>query len=346
MKAKAIPLLLLACAGCQGEIDTSSGDPVVEATPAPDDCSTCTDPDSPVCAVCIGSSSSSTGTSSPFQDATVVDTISLTEPTLEFAVVGDTRPSILDDTAHYPTAIITKIWQDVEAAAPPFAVSTGDYQFSRASGGTTGTQLDLYLKARSAFSGREFPAMGNHECTGATASNCGAGTKNGATGIYNAYLQKVLNPEGIHNPYYTVHVEASDASWNAKLVFVAGNAWTPAQASWLDAELAKPTTYTFVVRHEASYATTAPGVSPSQKIIDAHPYTLLLVGHTHTYRRNSTREVVIGNGGAPLTSGTGYGYGMVSRRASDGAIKFEMFHYSTHALLGSFLVKADGTATN
>ncbi len=63
--------------------------------------------------------------------------------TLSFAIVGDTRPPTEDDTAGDPTAIITKIWQDVEAASP-----------------------------RPAFSNPMFPTMGNHECDGATADNC------------------------------------------------------------------------------------------------------------------------------------------------------------------------------
>src|SRR5450432_2735309 len=51
---------------------------------------------------------------------------------LLFAIVGDTRPPSPDDTSGYPTAIITKIYQDIEAENPkiPFAISTGDYMFS------------------------------------------------------------------------------------------------------------------------------------------------------------------------------------------------------------------------
>ena len=50
-------------------------------------------------------------------------------PNLTFAVVGDTRPADEDDTANYPTAIITQIYQDIEAETPQpqFAISTGDY---------------------------------------------------------------------------------------------------------------------------------------------------------------------------------------------------------------------------
>jgi len=70
------------------------------------------------------------------------------------------------------------------------------------------------------------------------------------------------------------------------------------------------------VRHESNTATTAPGVTPSKNIINQHPYTLLIVGHTHTYQHNpADREVVVGIGGAPLTTGVNYGYGVVERNA-------------------------------
>src|SRR5260370_625068 len=80
-----------------------------------------------------------------------------------------------DDVKGYPTAIITKIFQDIEAFSPkpPFVLATGDYQFaSSGSSSTAAQQLGLYLGARKNYSGVQFPAMGNHECTGSTSSNC------------------------------------------------------------------------------------------------------------------------------------------------------------------------------
>jgi hypothetical protein len=79
---------------------------------------------------------------------------------LVFAVVGDTRPAIPEDTANYPTDVITKIFQDIEqeTPAPQFAVATGDYMFTFL--GQAQQQLDLYMKARSAFSGPLYAAMG------------------------------------------------------------------------------------------------------------------------------------------------------------------------------------------
>jgi len=265
---------------------------------------------------------------------------------LNFVIVGDTRPPNEDDTAGYPTAIITKIWQDVEAFSPrpAFAVTTGDYQFASTTGTQQAAQIGLYLTARAAFTNVSFAAMGNHECTGATASNCGTGNTDGITTNYTTFMTKMLTPLGLKLPYYTVNIASPTKAWTAKLVFVAGNAWDATQATWLEGELAKPTTYTFVVRHEGASATTAPGVTPSIAIVNKYPFTLNLVGHTHEYYYNpQDREVVVGNGGAPL-SGTGnYGYVVAQQRASDGAIVFNEYDYMTNAVANTFALKADGT---
>ena len=332
-------LALALAVGCD-----SAGPPQTQ-DPGSDSCRACTDPDSPACAGCLGDPSTpAPGGQSP---QATVDQVPITESNLSFAIIGDTRPASVNDTSAYPTAIITKIFQDLEAEnpRPGFAVGTGDYQFSSNGSSTTSPQLDLYLQARAQFSNPEFPAMGNHECTGATKSNCGPGTTNGLTSIYNTFASKILTPLGLHNPYYSLLVTPPDGSWSAKVVFVAANAWTSAQASWLDSILAQPTTYTFIVRHESSQANTAPGVTPSGQIIAAHPYTMLIVGHAHTYKRLGQKEVIVGNGGAPLTTGSPYGYGIVTRR-TDGALQLTFYRYDNHTVIDSFAVNADGsTAT-
>ncbi len=264
---------------------------------------------------------------------------------LLFAVVGDTRPATNDATSSYPTAIITKIWQDVAGlkVVPTFAVATGDYMFASPSGSQGAAQLDLYLQARAAFPNPVFATMGNHECTGMTASNCGPGTTNGSTSNYTAFLGKMLGPIGQTKPYYELHVQAADSSWTAKFLFVAANAWTSAQATWLDAAMAQKTTYTFVVRHEPASATTAPGVSPSEAIMAKYPYTLALVGHTHTYSHRG-KQVIIGNGGAPLTGSGDYGFGVVSQRA-DGSLAVDVIGYQSGLADAAFhfAVNADGS---
>ncbi|HKA88559.1 MAG TPA: metallophosphoesterase [Haliangiales bacterium] len=307
------------------------------------DCRACQDPDSPACAACIGESTSIADRTAKLNPA-AVDQVPIVQDTLRFAIAGDTRPAVIDDTSAYPTAVITKIFQDLQAESPRpgFAVATGDYQFSSTSGTQAGLQLDLYIQARANFANTVYPAMGNHECTGATVSNCGPGTTNGLTGIYNQYVAKILNPLGLHNPYYSLLVQPANKAWTAKIVFVAANAWTPDQATWLDSVLAQPTTYTFVVRHESSKANTAPGVDPSGAIIAKYPYTMLIVGHAHTYKHLSQKEIIVGNGGAPLSSGSSYGYGIVEQQA-DGTVQITMHDYATRAVVDTFAVNADGS---
>ncbi len=273
---------------------------------------------------------------------------------LLFGVVGDTRPANYDDVAGYPTAIITKIFQDLQAfnPRPPFVIATGDYQFaSSGSGSTASAQIALYVQARQNYSGVQFPTMGNHECTGSTSSNCGSGNTNGITANYTAFMNQLLGPISKTKPYYSININAVDNSWTSKFVFIAANAWDSTQSSWLTSVMAQKTTYTFVVRHEPPDASpSAPGQAPSESIINQYPYTLEIVGHSHTYGHWTTpypREVVIGNGGAPLTNTSkDYGFGIFSQR-SDGAIVVDMIDYQSLKADSyfHFAVTANGTLT-
>jgi hypothetical protein len=263
---------------------------------------------------------------------------------LRFAVVGDTRPANLDDTANYPTAVVRQIWTAVEAEQPhpAFAVTTGDYMFAATATHEQGPQLDLYLGARAAYHGMVYPALGNHECDGYTVSNCGPGGVDGFPPNYTMYLERMVLPLGEQRPYYVERFAAWDGSWTAKFVFIAANAWTPDQAAWLELALSEPTTYTFAVRHEQHDATTAPGVGPSAAILARHPLTMLIVGHSHTYRHvPAYREIIVGNGGAPLTSGVNYGYVIVARQP-DGTIGVTAYDYMSHATMDRFAVAANG----
>ena len=262
---------------------------------------------------------------------------------LKFAIVGDTRPALPGDTAGYPTAIITKIWQDVQGTGVPFAVTTGDYIFSTKNSNEGAAQLKLYLTAASNFTGMRYPALGNHECTSKTDSNCGVGNKDGEPKNYTSYRDLMLAPLGLTKPYYTMQMAGADGSWTAKFVVVAGNAWDAAQGAWLEGELAKPSTYTFVIRHEPIGADTAPGVIPSETIIVKHPLTMRIVGHTHTYyHKAGSQEVVVGLGGAPLSGSFNYGYVIAERRA-DAAIEFRGYDYNNGKQFAQFAVKADGS---
>jgi hypothetical protein len=270
---------------------------------------------------------------------------------LLFAITGDTRPANVDDTSGYPTTIVNTVFSDIAARSPQpsFILSTGDYQFSSApptSGqSTSAPQIALYMQARAMFPGPWFPAMGNHECNGYTASNCGSGNTDGVTANYTNFLTTMLGPLGQTNPYYVIKINATDNSWTSKFVFIAANAWDSTQSSWLTSTLAEPTTYTFVMRHEATEADTAPGVTPSDSIISQYPYTLEINGHTHDYSK-SGNKIVVGNGGAPLTGGGDYGYVIVQQR-SDGAMIVDEYDYMTNTADSSFhfVVTATGTVT-
>ena len=264
---------------------------------------------------------------------------------LYFGIVGDTRPPNPDETANYPTAIITKIYSDIAALSPQplFVVGTGDYMFANPGNGQAAPQLSFYMGARKQFGGTFYPAMGNHECTGATASNCASSP----TENMKAFLSTMLGPISQTQPYYVINVTATDNSWTAKFVFIAANAWDSTQSSWLTTTLSQATTYTFVVRHEPAEANTAPGVTPSDSIIASHPYTLLITGHTHTYGHYSStpKAIVIGNGGAPITGSADYGFGLVLQR-SDGTLQVDVIDYMSNLFDPGFrfAVRADGSS--
>jgi hypothetical protein len=294
---------------------------------------------------------------------------------LVFGVIGDTRPPNEDDPSGYPTTVITKIFQDLQSQSPrpPLVVGTGDYQFSSVSSNSDATeQIQYYMTARATFTGAFFPAMGNHECgvaTGcSTSDNCNCVSGQGGTGSANlsAFLTGMMAPISQTLPYYSINVSATDSSWTAKFVMTAANAWDSAQQTWLQNTLAQKTTYTFVVRHEPSDTAVTdvpPGVAGVDALLVQYPYTLLLVGHTHNYGHftsyfpgtlacgsncpPASKAVVIGNGGAPLSSSKyDYGYGLFSQRC-DGAIVVDEYDYMTGATDSyfHFVVTPDGTIT-
>jgi hypothetical protein len=294
---------------------------------------------------------------------------------LVFGAIGDTRPPNEDDPSGYPTAVITKIFQDLQnqSPRPPLVVATGDYQFSSVSSSSDANeQIQYYMTARANYSGAFFPAMGNHECGVAsgcsTSDNCNCVAGQGGTSSANlsAFLTGMLKPISQTLPYYSINVSATDNSWTAKFVITAANAWDSAQQSWLQTTLAQKTTYTFVVRHEPTDTAVndvPPGVAGVDALLVQYPYTLLLVGHTHNYGHFTTyfpgalacgsscppasKAVVIGNGGAPLSSTKyDYGYGLFSQRC-DGAIVVDEYDYNSGATDSyfHFVVTPDGTIT-
>lgn len=258
---------------------------------------------------------------------------------LVFGAFGDIRPANPDDTAGYPTSIISAIFAGLQAKGVTFAVDGGDHCFQSAttSGGACHAQFGLFMNAKNAnYSGTLIPTLGNHEACGtdaATTGNCTSWT----SGLIHDFLVDIVQPTTGQSsfPYYSVLVYGP---WGtAKFVHVAANAWTSAQNTWLANTLNVPTTYTFGVRHEPFNDTRAPGVTPSESLYSSHfssgTLTLSVTGHTHlvqlpggtqpygdTFGATQAYETILGNAGAPLDAGPYYGFAVMQRRISDGAI--------------------------
>jgi hypothetical protein len=267
--------------------------------------------------------------------------------------------------------IVASIFAGMQAQHLPFAVGSGDYAFSSTAAGSAVPQYTSYMTARKSFSGTFLPTMGNHECNGFTDSNCPVGS---FTGMTQDYVNTILTPStGQASPYFSALYTATDGSWTAKFIFVAANAWSTAQQSWLQSTLAVATTYTFIVRHEPFNDARAPGVTPSESLMgsafSAGKLTLSITGHTHlvqlpggtqpygdSFGSTQAYEMIVGVGGAPLDAGSYYGFGVATRRASDGAIVIQMYesaNSSAQAITPNvadpkfrFAVNANGSANS
>jgi hypothetical protein len=261
---------------------------------------------------------------------------------LSFGMTGDTRPAQSQTTEYSTTLknIVGSVFSGFQSQGVPLAVGSGDYAYSGTAAGDAVPQYNDYMTARHNFGGTYLPTMGNHECNGYTDSNCPIGS---FTGMTQDYVNVILQPSsGQTSPYYSALYKATDGSWTAKFIFVAANAWDSKQSTWLNNTLNVSTTYTFIIRHEPANANTAPGVTPSENLMspafNAGHLTLSITGHTHLvqlpggtkpygdqYGSTLAYEMIVGNGGAPLDAGPYYGYGVATRRTSDGAMVIQMY---------------------
>jgi hypothetical protein len=114
-------------------------------------------------------------------------------------------------------------------------------------------------------------------------------------------------------------------------VVVADNAWSTAQATWLEKTLAtadQKAKYTIVARHHPEGDTSIPTNTDSVAIIRKHKFALFLTGHSHEYRHQTTdngRDLVMGTGGAPLlATGAFHGYGIIDQQGS-GQLKVTIY---------------------
>lgn len=259
---------------------------------------------------------------------------------LRFAVFGDVRPPTEDDTASYPTAIVQDVMDGIEQVGAQFVIATGDYMFAR-SYEVAARQVDLLLAAESRYRGHVFHALGNHECTGATASNCPNATETGNVRVFRERL--IAAQPGV---YYDFVVQS--AMGDAHFIVSAPNAWSSSQQAWLARVLAQPARYTFVVAHVPPTSNgAAPGSSAIEDMVRmrAGGVTLRLYGHTHDYRRIAANALISGNAGAPLQDAQGsYGFVLVEQR-SDGNVQVTAYDVGRPPMVvESFVVRPDGTS--
>ena len=156
--------------------------------------------------------------------------------------------------------IVGGLFQQIAAAQPQFVIGTGDYMFASTSNAAgVDAQVALLLGAEAGFGGPIYHALGNHECTGATASNC---PQFNETPNMRAFMTKLL-PPGQSTPYYRIDVDTG--AGKAKLVFIAANAWSQTQADWLEQQLADrpPTPSSSATRPARS--PTPPAPSPPRR---------------------------------------------------------------------------------
>ena len=261
---------------------------------------------------------------------------------LLFAAVGDTRGDLPLDSA-YPTATITQIYKTIEGFSPHplFVVSTGDFAFELLT--DTSTQLGYYLTARNQFTGPFFPVLGNHECFttvsfqlrhgqrqrqhpavhGVPEYHAGARrTDDPLLHVPRRRIGRVVDIEVRHHRRQRMDRRAGDVARQRAVGTDHVHLRTPARGRDSD-HCARST--------------------PSATIIANHPYTLLVVGHIHTYS-HSGQQVLFGNGGAPLNAAVDYGFGLFNQQ-SDGTIQVDAIDYKTGLADSTFRfrVHPDGT---
>jgi hypothetical protein len=234
---------------------------------------------------------------------------------LFFGFTGDTRPASCDATGGYPTAIINSIYQRMAAANVQFALDLGDHMYVCKGGQPVAdAQMAIYTHAAAQLAPRPvFMTMGNHECT--STSLCAVGGN--APPNFKSFMAALAPISS--QPWYSIDINTGFGL--ARFVVIADNGWSNAEAAWLDATLTdadKNAKYIFVARHHPLDNTDLPQFATITQVIKAHRHTMVLTGHTHefkldTFNDPSGRTLVMGAGGAPLQSGTWYGFGTVEQ---------------------------------
>ena len=95
-----------------------------------------------------------------------------------------------------------------------------------------------------------------------------------------------------------------------------------------------------MVRHEDVGATTGPCVTQMNSMLASAKYDLLIDGHSHQFANNSTashKEIIVGNGGAPITGSYNYGFVTIQQQAAGGFVVTD-YDYQSMAALATFTV--------
>ena len=247
-------------------------------------------------------------------------------PLLHFGITGDTRPPNCEDTANYPTAIISGIADALKAKGAQFVVDEGDHMFvCNSSLPIARAQMALFTQATARFGGTWFMTMGNHECWR------GPCLLNSTSANYVAFMSSLAPISA--KPYYAFNVETQLG--RAAFIIIADNAWDGAQQTWLQQALTtadRDARYTFVFRHHPEGDTSVTTNAAVMSIIRQHKFSMFISGHAHEYKHqpnvDNGRDVILGLGGAPLLgSATWNGYAMVDEQP-DGRLKVTVFDLS------------------
>ena len=260
---------------------------------------------------------------------------------MHFGVFGDVRPPNENETASYPTAIVSQVFDGMTALNAQFAVGTGDYMFANVASAVN-AQLDALTGAQHThFANHIFFAMGNHECTGGDASNCPSGNE---TSNVMAFRSRLISDQSALWYDFTIHTSLGDAHF----IVTSENAWGTPQSTWFNTAMAARAMYTIVVAHEPPTAfTQGPGGLPTETAIAMRTggVSLRLYGHTHEYRRINPNGVVAGNAGATLSPTGVYGFVMVDQRRDGNLVVTAYGLGRPPAPVESWVVTPGGAAT-
>ena len=260
---------------------------------------------------------------------------------LRFGVFGDVRPPNPDNVSLYPGVIISSVMDGFFGLGAQFVVASGDYMFATQAS-TAVAQVGMLLTAETHFGGHVFHSLGNHECNGASTSNCPMGNETPMMQAYRSHLAPAYS-----TPYFDWRIHT--AQGDAHFIATAPNAWSPAQQTWLTRVVAEPALYTFVIAHEPAGRREAPGSRFIEAAIAGRPggVTLRLYGHTHEYQHLAPNAIIAGNAGAPLASLSGhYGFVLVDQRADGNLVVTAYEIGSPPMVVDTFVLTPRGVLTH